>query len=119
MSTTPLDPDELEALPFADRVHRVVRAIPEGRVTSYGAVAALCGAPRAARGVGAVLNGLAPDSDVPWWRVVNRLGALSIPAVLGRRVLQRTLLESEGVSFLGDRIDLDAHAWAVDDDDPD
>ena len=85
-------------------------------VTSYGAVAARCGAPRAARGVGSVLNGLDPESDVPWWRVVNRLGVLSIPSVLGRRALQRTLLESEGVVFRGDRIDLDRHAWIADDD---
>ena len=100
--------------PFAQRVHRVVRRIPRGRVTSYGAVAAMVGAPRAARGVGAALNGLLPgEDDVPWWRVVNRVGALSIPADLGLRALQRTLLEAEGVAFLeSGRVDLDRHAWA-------
>lgn len=97
---------------FAEAVHAVVRQIPEGTVTSYGAVAALAGSPRAARGVGAVLNGLPPDTDVPWWRVVNRRGDLSIPAELGLRALQRTLLEAEGVAFLpSGGVDLDRHAW--------
>lgn len=107
--------------PFAERVYAVVRQVPEGRVTSYGAVAALVGAPRAARGVGAALNGLLPgEDDVPWWRVVNRLGALSIPADLGLRTLQRTLLEAEGVAFLDSgRVDLDRHEWDVFGDDED
>ena len=106
---------------FAERVYAVVRQIPEGRVTSYGAVAALVGSPRAARGVGAALNGLLPEEDdVPWWRVVNRIGVLSIPAELGLRSLQRTLLEAEHVTFLeSGRVDLDRHAWDVFGDDED
>lgn len=99
--------------PFARRVYEIVRSVPPGRVTSYGAVAALAGSPRAARGVGAALNALLPrDGDVPWWRVVNRQGALTIPAELGLRTLQRTLLEAEGVTFgEAGRVDLDRHAW--------
>ena len=99
--------------PFTDRVYAVVRSVPQGRVTSYGEVAALVGSPRAARGVGAALNALLPeDDDVPWWRVVNRYGALSIPSELGLRTLQRTLLEAEGVAFLDSgRVDLDRHGW--------
>lgn len=98
---------------FRDAVHAVVRSVPCGRVTSYGAVAALAGSPRAARGVGAVLNALPPDTDIPWWRIVNRQGRVTIPSALGLRALQRTLLEREGVSFLGDgSVDLDRHEWA-------
>lgn len=90
----------------------MVRRIPAGRVTSYGAVAALAGSPRAARGVGAVLNALTPDRAVPWWRVVNRAGLLTIPAELGLRALQRRLLEEEGVTFLpSGAVDLERHAW--------
>lgn len=98
--------------PFAEAVRTWVRRIPRGRVASYGDIAALAGSPRAARGVGAVLNGLGPESDVPWWRVVNRSGRLTIPAELGLRSLQRTLLEAEGVDFRanGD-IALDRHHW--------
>ena len=98
---------------FADAVRHWVRRIPVGRVASYGDVAALAGSPRAARGVGAVLNGLGPDADVPWWRVVNRSGRLSIPADLGLRALQRTLLEREEVAFGPDGcVDLARHRWA-------
>lgn len=98
---------------FAESVHRWVRRIPEGSVASYGDVAALAGSPRAARGVGAVLNGLDPDSDVPWWRVVNRRGRLSIPAEVGRRALQRRLLLDEGVAFVDEEsVDLQRHHWA-------
>lgn len=72
----------------------------------------MVGTPRAARGVGAVLNALPPDTDVPWWRVVNRSGRVTIPAELGMRVLQRTLLLEEGVVFRENgEVDLDRHAW--------
>ena len=97
----------------------MVRTIPEGHVTSYGGVAAMVGQPRAARAVGAALNALLPEDepDVPWWRVVNRAGQLTIPPHLGLRTLQRTLLESEGVRFLpSGAVDLDAHLWWPDDD---
>ena len=104
---------------FAESVRTWVRRIPQGHVASYGDIAALSGSPRAARGVGAVLTGLAPDSDVPWGRVVNRSGRLTIPAELGLRSLQRTLLEREGVGFRtnGD-IELELHHWSGPDDGP-
>lgn len=105
-STAPAD------LPFRAAVEALVRSVPPGRVTSYGAVAALVGAPRAARGVGAALNALPADTDVPWWRVANRSGELTIPAELGLRALQRTLLLREGVEFLDDgRVDLEKYEW--------
>lgn len=109
---------------FTREVYRVVRRIPRGRVTTYGAVAALAGSPRAARGVGAALNALTgPDRngpEVPWWRVVNRMGQLSIPAEMGLRALQRTLLEAEGVSFDAQgAVRLDRHAWDPFPGDPD
>ncbi|HKK93045.1 MAG TPA: MGMT family protein [Longimicrobiales bacterium] len=99
--------------PFARRVVAVVRDIPRGRVATYGEVAAVCGSPRAARGVGAVLSGSIED-DVPWWRVVNRTGALTIPAHLGLRTLQRTRLEDEDVGFdARGRVDLEGHRWST------
>ena len=105
-----------ESRPFAARVLRAVRSIPVGRVASYGEVAAVCGSPRAARGVGAVLSG-SFETDVPWWRVVNRTGALTIPAVDGLRTLQRTLLEEEGVAFDDEgRVRMDTHRWAPEED---
>jgi methylated-DNA-protein-cysteine methyltransferase related protein len=84
--------------PFRKDVLAIVARIPQGRVTSYGAVAAMAGQPRAARGVGWILNRLPPDTDLPWWRVVNRDGGLStykLPG--GAGPLQRARLEAEGV----------------------
>jgi methylated-DNA-protein-cysteine methyltransferase-like protein len=86
--------------PFQEAVHRIVARIPEGKVTSYGAVAAMAGQPRAARGVGWILNRLPPDTELPWWRVVNREGGLSTQKLpTGAGPLQRARLEGEGVRF--------------------
>lgn len=86
--------------PFHEAVLRIVARIPEGRVTSYGAVAAMAGQPRAARGVGWILNRLDPGTELPWWRVVNRDGALSTYKLpTGAGPLQRACLEKEGVTF--------------------
>ncbi len=86
--------------PFQAAVLEVVARIPPGKVTSYGAVAAMAGQPRAARGVGWILHSLPPDTDLPWWRVVNGSGGLStykLPA--GAGPLQRARLEAEGIPF--------------------
>jgi methylated-DNA-protein-cysteine methyltransferase related protein len=92
----------------AESVHRVVRGIPVGRVVTYGAVARRAGL-RSARIVGQVLAG-AGDDGVPWHRVVNGRGMISLPGASGRR--QRALLEAEGVRFdLRGRIDLDVFGW--------
>ncbi|PRQ04149.1 Methylated-DNA--protein-cysteine methyltransferase [Enhygromyxa salina] len=74
-----------------------VEAIPRGRVASYGQVAELAGLPGRARLVGRVLSHLPPGSEVPWQRVVNARGEISLPDDAGAR--QRRLLEREGVSF--------------------
>lgn len=74
---------------------RVVEAIPRGRVASYGQVAALAGLPGRARLVGRVLSHLPPGSRVPWQRVVNARGEISLPGEAGAR--QRRLLAREGV----------------------
>lgn len=98
--------------PFAERVFRMVRRIPAGRAVSYGGVAALLGVPRAARGVGRALSTLPPDTDVPWWRVVNRNGEISIKGAPGLPALQRTLLEAEGVEFdEAGRLSWDRFGW--------
>jgi len=98
--------------PFTERVYAVVRAVPRGRIVSYGGVAALLGQPRAARGVGGALHALPEEHDVPWWRVVNRNGEISIKGVEHGPALQRALLEAEGVRFdRHGRIDWEAYGW--------
>jgi methylated-DNA-protein-cysteine methyltransferase related protein len=97
---------------FAADVQRLVCRVPHGRVVSYGGVAALLGRPRAARAVGRVMQSLPDGSDVPWWRVINGRGEISIRGVLHGRQLQRALLEGEGVAFdARGRIDWDRFGW--------
>ena len=84
---------------FSERVYACVRRIPPGRIVNYGGVAALVGRPQAARGVGYALGHLPIDTNVPWWRVVNRRGAISTSPLAGVAQRQRALLEHEGVEF--------------------
>src|SRR5207247_2265858 len=84
---------------FTARVYALVSRIPRGRAVSYGGVAAILGSPRAARGVGSALGSLPIETAVPWWRVVNRNGEISIKGEPGLAALQRKLLEKEGVRF--------------------
>lgn len=98
--------------PFQARVYRVVSAVPRGRVVSYGGVAALMGKPRAARAVGSALCELPDESDVPWWRVINRNGEISISCIHHGPALQRALLIREGVQFdRAGRVSWDAFGW--------
>jgi methylated-DNA-protein-cysteine methyltransferase-like protein len=79
---------------------------------SYGGVAALLGQPRAARGVGQALRALPHGSDVPWWRVINRNGEISIRGDIHAPQLQRSLLEREGVKFSdAGRVDWKRFGW--------
>ena len=97
---------------FTARVHDAVRSVPSGRVASYGAIAELAGSPGAARATGAVLRTLPVDTDVPWWRVINARGELTIPRVHHGRRMQREMLEAEGVEVAdGGRVDMDRYGW--------
>lgn len=102
-------------LGFSERVYALVRLVPRGRIVSYGGAAALLGQPRAARGVGGALAALPHDTAVPWWRVVNRNGEISIKGPLYGAAIQRMLLEREGVRFgPTGRIDWSEFGWAPD-----
>jgi methylated-DNA-protein-cysteine methyltransferase related protein len=82
-----------------------VEAIPRGKVASYGQIAALAGLPGRARLVGRVLANLPEDREIPWQRVVNARGEISLTGESAAR--QRRLLAREGVSFTpSGRIDL-------------
>jgi methylated-DNA-protein-cysteine methyltransferase-like protein len=97
---------------FAQQVYKLVKRCPRGRVVSYGGVAAMLGKPRLARAVGAALRELPDDNDVPWWRVINSSGRISIPAINNSKALQRALLEREGVKFTASgRVDWETYGW--------
>jgi methylated-DNA-protein-cysteine methyltransferase related protein len=94
------------------KIYAVVSRIPKGRVATYGQVAALAGLPRQARLVGYALHTLPADSDVPWHRVVNAAGKISLRADgLGHDELQAHLLRREGVRFVGGAIPLAIYRW--------
>jgi methylated-DNA-protein-cysteine methyltransferase-like protein len=82
---------------FPQRVWQIVASIPEGYVTTYGDVARLAGSPRAARQVGGVLKRLPEGSTLPWHRVVNRHGSISLTGPDLQR--QRQALMEEGVRY--------------------
>ena len=97
---------------FYERVYEFVRRVPRGSVVTYGQVAVELGAPAAARAVGYALNYLPEDNDVPWWRVINVRGAISLKGRGSSADLQRKLLEREGVVFRpDDTCDLRTFRW--------
>lgn len=96
--------------PHYAAIYRVVREIPRGRVATYGQVALLCGLAGRARQVGYALHALPPGSPVPWQRVLNARGELSLGAAAGGR--QRIILSGEGVEFdERGRVDLHRFQW--------
>ncbi|MFU0911404.1 MGMT family protein [Kluyvera intermedia] len=95
---------------FPQRVWQIVAAIPPGYVTTYGDVARLAGSPRAARQVGGVLRRLPEGSTLPWFRVVNRHGAISLTGPDLQR--QRQALLADGVQVSGSgQIDMQKYRW--------
>ena len=97
---------------FFERVYAIVRQIPYGRVTSYGAIAKALGTARSARMVGWAMNASHGLEDVPAHRVVNRKGLLTGKHHFDGTYLMQQLLESEGVSIKDNQIvDLEKYFW--------
>src|SRR5215213_8713179 len=93
---------------FNDKVYKLVKRIPAGRVMTYGAIARILGDPRKAREVGWAMHGC--PVDVPAHRVINRFGSVSGDTYGAER---RTLLEAEGVRFdRAGRCDLAVYEWS-------
>jgi methylated-DNA-protein-cysteine methyltransferase-like protein len=84
--------------PFTERVVEIIKGIPEGKVMTYGQIAALAGSPRGARQVVRVLHSLSDKYKLPWHRVVNVKGEIVIKDYESHN-LQKMFLESEGVIF--------------------
>jgi methylated-DNA-protein-cysteine methyltransferase-like protein len=97
---------------FRERVLALVAQIPEGRVMSYGQIAALSGQPRAARIVGGIAH--YGPTDLPWHRVVNKQGGLAV-GYYGGVEGQRQMLEAEGVVVSEDfKVDIARLSWSPD-----
>lgn len=97
---------------FFERVYEVVKLIPSGRVTSYGAIAEFLGAARSARMVGWAMNNASKMEDIPAHRVVNRNGLLTGKHHFPGTFVMQQLLEEEGVKVKEDKIvDFKQHFW--------
>lgn len=98
---------------FFEKVYDVVRLIPYGRVTSYGAIAAYLGTRGSARMVGWAMNAShTATENVPAHRVVNRKGLLTGKHHFGTPTIMQQLLESEGLVVVDDQIqDFEKHFW--------
>jgi methylated-DNA-protein-cysteine methyltransferase-like protein len=95
------------------KIYTVVKKIPSGQVATYGQIARLAGMPGQARLVGYALHKLSNESGVPWYRVINRLGQISLKgASFENGRLQEKILRSEGVRFNNQGcIDLNRYQW--------
>jgi methylated-DNA-protein-cysteine methyltransferase-like protein len=103
-----------------ERIWTEIAAIPRGEVASYGGIARRAGLPRRARLVGHALKVAPASMKLPWHRVLNAQGRISLPAGTRAHRLQRRLLEQEGIRFRNGRVeraamsepaDLDALLW--------
>ncbi len=96
---------------FYQRVIEIIKYIPEGKVATYGQIAAYAGNPRAARQVAYILHSSSGKENLPWHRVVNSRGGISLKPRRGYE-LQKQLLKEEGIRFKeNDCIDLKRYLW--------
>jgi len=97
---------------FFYNVYQVVKCIPEGKVTTYGAIAKYLGSPQSSRMVGWAMNASHVHSDVPAHRVVNRLGLLTGKHHFGANNIMEQLLKNEGVKIKKNQIQqLNKYFW--------
>jgi methylated-DNA-protein-cysteine methyltransferase-like protein len=96
---------------FSSNVIKLIKAIPKGKVVTYGFIAMLAGNPRGSRGVGWLLHSCTQSHKLPWHRVIKSGGKSSFPETSDTYHLQKNLLEKEGVMFLNGRVDLKKYLW--------
>ena len=96
---------------FHERVVKFIKSIPRGKIATYGQIADYAGNPRAAREVAYILHSSSEKEDLPWQRVINSKGRISLRPGHGYE-LQKRLLEDEGVIFDEEgRIDFNKFLW--------
>ena len=96
---------------FYQRVIVIIKNIPEGKVATYGQIATYGGNPRAARQVSYILHSSSEKEDLPWHRVINSKGSISLKPGHGYE-FQKQMLKKEGMTFnKNDCIDLKRFLW--------
>jgi len=94
---------------FTQRVIDLISRIPAGKVATYGILASYAGNRSGARQVARILHSSSEKYGLPWHRVINSQGKISLPEGMGD--LQKQLLEEEGVVFRQGRVDLERYLW--------
>ena len=93
------------------RLYTVIQGIPVGKVATYGQIASLAGLPGAARLVGKILSGLPADTSLPWHRVINAAGKISMPEGSDSFNEQKKRLTAENIILTGSQIILKQYLW--------
>ena len=95
---------------FSKQVIEIIKRIPAGKVATYGQIANLAGNNKAARQISRILHSSSEKYDLPWYRVINSQGKISLRSGDGFE-MQKAMLESEGIQVIKDRIDLVKYKW--------
>ncbi|MFW9905345.1 MAG: MGMT family protein [Candidatus Thorarchaeota archaeon] len=98
---------------FSQRVKNIIKKIPTGKVATYGQIATYAGNSRAARQVAWILHSSSGKDNLPWHRVINSKGKISLPRNEGYES-QKGLLEKEGITFdKNEKINFDKYLWQI------
>ena len=95
---------------FSKQVIEIIKKIPAGNVATYGQIAKLAGNNKAARQISRILHSSSEKYDLPWHRVINSQGKISMRSGDGLE-MQKAMLESEGIQVIVDKIDLNKFQW--------
>lgn len=101
-----------------EAIYLALMTIPAGKVVTYGELAKLAGLPGAARLAGTLMSGLNENTSLPWHRVINAQGRISLPEHSAGRKIQQERLEAEGVIFEKGKINLRIYSYNAGEDTP-
>ncbi len=96
---------------FTEQVISIIKSIPKGKVMSYGQIAANAGNPWGARQVSRILHSMSKSHELPWHRVINSKGEISLKG--DGAMIQEVMLKSEGIKFENNKVDFKLYAHLV------
>ena len=97
-------------LAFSKRVIEIIKKIPSAKVATYGQIATLAGNNKAARQISRILHSSSEKHEIPWHRVINSHGMISLKFGDGFE-MQKSMLQSEGINVMEDKINLQKFQW--------
>lgn len=96
---------------FTEKVLEIIKMIPNGKVMTYGQIAIYAGNPRGARQVSRILHSMSLKHKLPWHRVINAKGTISLTGEAG--YIQAQMLSAEGIDVINKKIDLQKHLFTI------